>query len=264
MTAVRRQLVTARVAANEPLGAGFHLLRLGVPDSFDVAAIRPGRFVMLRGPWRLHPLLPRAFSILDGRPGELEILIKVVGRGTRLLAELAPGEAVTVLGPLGNAFPWPVAGERQLLVGGGSGIPPLALQASRALQAGLAGQVEVIYGGRAADELVLRARLKALGVTLHLCTDDGSLGRRGLVTGVLAERIERPGIERVLACGPLPMLRAVGDLCRERSVSCHLSLESEMACGVGLCRGCAVARPGGGFRCTCLEGPVMRADEVEL
>jgi dihydroorotate dehydrogenase electron transfer subunit len=211
-------------------------------------------------------MLPRAFSILDAAPGRLEILNKVVGRGTALLASLPAGAAVTVLGPLGRSFPGTTADAVDLLLGGGSGIPPLCLQAQRAEARGLGGQVEVIYGGRQRADLALLGRLEGLDVRIFPCTEDGSHGAKGRVTDVLLERLaHREKGARVLACGPLPMLRAVGALCRERGVPCWLSLETEMACGVGICRGCMVRRAREpGYLCTCLEGPVVSAEEVVL
>lgn len=258
--------VTATILRNADLGGLCRHLVLALPDTFPAAEVQPGQFLMVRGPWGHHPMLPRAFSILEAVPGRLEILNKVVGRGTALLAGLPEGATVTVLGPLGRPFPPSTAQAVDLLLGGGSGIPPLALQAARARAAGLGERVEVIYGGRRREDLPLLARLEALGVALHACTEDGSHGTRGRVTDVLLERLPAlGGAARVLACGPLPMLRAVSALCRERGVPCWLSLETEMACGVGICRGCMVHRAGDpGYLCTCLEGPVVRAEEVSL
>jgi len=258
------QFEPATVIANEDLGAGCRLLRLGVSDAFPTDSILPGQFVMLRGPWSQHPMLPRAFSVLAASTHELEIMLKVVGRGTRLLAALDPDQTVTVLGPLGKPFPAPAPGLRDVCVGGGSGIPPLALHALRAQRAGH-DAVEVIYGGRSAADLVLLDRLNNAEINVHPCTEDGSLGTHGRVTDVLIERLDTEAPVRVLACGPTPMLKAVAKLCKDRDVTCLLSLETEMACGLGICRGCTVARRDGkGYLCTCIEGPVFNAEEVVL
>ncbi|MFH2010882.1 MAG: dihydroorotate dehydrogenase electron transfer subunit [bacterium] len=258
----------ATVVTNEDLGAGNRLLTLGLSGAFPTESILPGQFVMVRGPWSHHPMLPRAFSVLAASPRKLELLIKVVGRGTRLLAALDPGEKVTVLGPLGKPFPSPEPGLRELCVGGGSGIPPLALHALRAQREGH-DTTELIYGGRSAADLVLLPRIRAAGLDVYPCTEDGSLGAQGRVTDVLVERLDtsQPSASpaRVLACGPTPMLRAVAKLCRDRGVTCLLSLETEMACGLGICRGCMVERRDGeGYLCTCVDGPVFHAEEVVL
>jgi len=261
MSSTNVAFVPALVSSNEDLGADCRLVRLAVPEELDASAVQPGQFVMVRGPWARHPVLPRAFSVLDTAPDQLELLVKVVGRGTRLIAGLGRGAPVTVLGPLGRPFPPPTPGVRDLLAGGGSGIPPLVLHALRA-PAGTA--VEVLYGGRSAADLVLAERITAAGLSLHRCTEDGSAGLKGRVTELLEARLDDPGAHRVLACGPTPMLKAVVALCRSRGVACWLSLETEMACGIGICRGCSVAHPAGGWRCTCTDGPVFEAGEVVL
>lgn len=257
--------VSAEVLRNEDLGADCRLLRLAVPSELDAPAVQPGQFVMLRGDWARHPMLPRAFSVLDTAPNQLEILVKVVGRGTRLLAELTEGVSVTVLGPLGRPFPTSTPGVRDLAVGGGSGIPPLYLHA---LRASADSTVELLYGGRSAADLVLADRITAAGLSLQCCTEDGSAGEQGRVTDLLEAQLDgargRTGPWRVLACGPTPMLKAVVALCKARGVTCWISLETEMACGIGICRGCSVAHPEGGWRCTCLDGAVFEAGEVVL
>ncbi len=260
-----RDFVRAEVRRNEDLGAQCHLLELQVPESFPTATVRAGQFVMLRGPWDTHPMLPRAFSILEAMPGRLRLLNKVVGRGTRRVASLTEGEWVTVLGPLGTPFPAPRPGVPQILVGGGSGIPPLYLQARQARQADPQAAVEILYGGRTAADLVLLSRVESLGVPVQACTDDGSRGVKGQVTAALQPRLDALPEAEVLACGPLPMLRAIQTQCRTRGHRCLISLETEMACGVGICRGCMVRRADGeGYLCTCLDGPVVLGQEVEL
>ncbi len=261
VTPSQTSFVTARLGSNEDLGGGCRLLALVLPEQLPAWDVEPGQFVMLRGDWGLHPLLPRAFSVLSAGSGRLEILVKVVGRGTRLLAGQAPGSTMTVLGPLGRPFPAPASGVKDLLVAGGSGIGPLFFYGLRAAPGS---DLELLYGGRSGGDLVLAARAAAAGLRLHLCTEDGSAGSRGMVTDLLGERLDGSGPMRVLACGPTPMLRAVVELCGARGVECWVSLETEMACGVGLCRGCSVAHPEGGWRCTCLDGAVFRAEEVLL
>lgn len=261
-----RRFFTATVVTNQDLGGRCKHLVLALPEPAGIMEVEPGQFVMLRGPWGHHPMLPRAFSVLDIAAGQMEILIKVVGRGTALLAALPSGAPVTVLGPLGSGFPPTAPDVVDLLLGGGSGIPPLHLQAKRAAAQGTGGQVELIYGGRSRSDLVLLPRLEALGVPVFPCTEDGSHGVSGQVTDVLKSRLAaHQGAVRVLACGPRPMLRAVGVVCAERGVPCLVSLETEMACGLGICRGCTVPRARAeGYLCTCLEGPVVNAEEVIL
>ena len=150
----RRMQLTAQVTENRRLGPGSFVLRLSGCQALGEA--RPGQFVMLRGAWGRNPLLPRAFSILRTLPdGGCEILVKAVGRGTRLLAALEAGQPLALLGPLGHAFPAPAPGRLDLLVAGGVGLAPLLWHAERAQAAGA--QVELFYGARsAADSGVAR------------------------------------------------------------------------------------------------------------
>jgi dihydroorotate dehydrogenase electron transfer subunit len=252
----------ARVVAREDLAPGYFILRLDGCQA--LAGAQPGQFVMVRGDWGRDPLLPRAISLLDARPdGTAALLIKAVGRGTGLLGRLAAGARLKVLGPLGTAFPGPAAGRRDLLVAGGCGIPPIYLQASRAAAAGLAASVEVFLGGRTAQDLPCAAEIERLGVRLHLTTDDGSCGVRGLVTSALERRLDEVGgTPTLMACGPDPMLQAVARIARARALPCHVSLEAGMACGMGACLGCAVPARSRPFVYVCRDGPVFDAAEV--
>lgn len=252
----------ASVAAVEQLGA-YTLLRLADPGGPRPA---PGQFAMLAavagwgGGADERPLLARAISYARARPGEAEFLLEDVGPGTRRLCGLGEGEEVWMLGPLGRGFTGPADGRRALLVGGGVGIAPLAILAD-ALAAEPAG------GPAPLALLGFRDGSRAAGAGLfegaRIATDDGSEGRRGLVTELLAEELDRDGHAVVYSCGPAPMLEGVRALCAERAVPAQLALEAAMACGFGACFGCVVARRGGGYLRVCVDGPVVDADELE-
>ncbi|MDC0671715.1 dihydroorotate dehydrogenase electron transfer subunit [Nannocystis radixulma] len=257
-----------RVEANRRLSGGYFLLELAAAEATPVAAAIPGQFVMLRGEWGRELLNPRAFSILDAPDDRrFSILAKAYGEGTRRLKLVEPGDRLVTTGPLGVAFPRPAPGVRDLLVAGGVGLPPLHFYARMAHRAGLSGHVEMHYGGRNRDDLVLLEDLEAWNVATHFATEDGSAGVRGYVTAALAPRLDVAAREgeavRVLACGPTPMLAAVRRLVLERGVQAHLCLEENMACGFGVCLGCAVpvygAKP---YRYCCTDGPVFDAREV--
>src|SRR6478752_3103400 len=172
----------ARVAENRTLGAGYFVLRLA--GCAELSGARPGQFVMIRGAWGRDPLLPRAFSLMSVAPaaGTADVLAKTVGRGTALLERALPGAEIDVLGPLGTSFPEPRADTVDLLVAGGVGLPPMYMQGELAAQRQLAGQCEVLYGGRGARDLVLLDEMRAMGLGLWLTTEDGSAGAKGLVT----------------------------------------------------------------------------------
>ena len=215
---------------------------------------RPGQFAMINldpDGARLDPLLPRPMSIFRADGERVEFRFRVVGKGTRLLAELVEGTRIGVLGPLGNGYPEPEG--RAVLVGGGTGIASLY---------GLAGQcsadARVLLGGRRREEVLALEDFQALPVELQVATDDGSCGHHGLVTDLL----ELAAGEEVFACGPAPMMRVASEKAREAGLRCWVSLESNMACGFGICLGCAVETRGG-FRYVCTDGPVFDAQSVE-
>lgn len=264
----------ARVVGNASLRGGYFVLSLrslhDAAGPAPLAHVVPGQFVMLRGAWGRDPINPRAFSVLDARAdGTFAVMLKAHGRGTARLCAMHEGEELTVTGPLGRGtFPPPAAdGPVQLLVAGGVGLPPLHLQARRAAAAGLGARVELLYGGRDADDLVLLADFERWSIRTHLATEDGSAGDTGFVTVPLRRRLDQAAAARepvaILACGPTPMLRAVRHLGLEHRVPTALCLEEEMACGFGVCLGCAVpvygARP---YEYCCTEGPVFDARRV--
>lgn len=258
----------ARIEANRRLGGGYFALDIVAAAPTPVAEATPGQFVMVRGAWGRELLNPRAFSILDVTgPASFSLLLKAYGEGTRRLRAARPGDPVTVTGPLGLGFTPAAPGVRDLLVAGGVGLPPLHFHARLAARAGLTGQVEMYYGGRDASDLVLLDDLAAWDVSTHLATEDGSRGARGYVTAALAPRLAaaaRAGeAVRVLACGPTPMLKSVRKLGLEHRVPTFLCLEENMACGFGVCLGCAVPVYGGKpYRYCCTDGPVFDAREV--
>lgn len=218
---------------------------------------RPGQFYMLSAAegWAGgddgRPFLPRAFSVMRARPGELHFLLEDVGPGTHRLCELQPGDELLLLGPLGVGFRAPRPGREPLLVGGGVGIAPLAIW-----QDHLGAQVPARLGFRDAT----RAEGAALLSNALVATDDGSVGHHGLVTELLERELEtRGGGLEIYACGPEPMLGAVRRLCAEHTTPAQLALESGMACGYGACFGCVVPTRRGYLR-LCLDGPVLDAE----
>jgi dihydroorotate dehydrogenase electron transfer subunit len=245
---------SATVLENRSLGRGGFLLRLGGCEA--LAGAKPGQFLMLRGEWGRDPLLPRAFSILRTLPsGQCELLLKAVGRGTRLLELVEAGGRLQVLGPLGRAFPEPAPG--QILVAGGVGLAPLLWHAQVAHQAKI--PTLMCYGARSAADLVLVDQIPGEVV---LTTEDGSRGLHGRVTAA----VEKAAGDTILTCGPNPMMKAVAEIARARGLACWVSVEGEMACGIGACLGCAYPtvnepRP---FHYACVDGPVFDANKIVM
>jgi dihydroorotate dehydrogenase electron transfer subunit len=257
------------VVRNRRLGGDYCVLELESDAPNSVGTARPGQFVMLRGTWGRDLLSPRAFSVLHAADDRrFSVLLRIVGRGTGRLAATRLDDLVTVTGPLGTPFPppSPEAGV-QLLVAGGVGLPPLHMQARVAAATVGAPAVELMYGARTSDDLVLLDDFETWGVSVELTTEDGSRGTTGLVTEVLQRRVARAQetgeCVSILACGPEPMLRAVRRIGLAADLSTHLSLEAAMACGFGVCLGCAVPVYGDKpYRYCCTDGPVFDAREV--
>jgi dihydroorotate dehydrogenase electron transfer subunit len=253
---------------------------LALRPSFELPPVRASRFFMLRRKDRLSPLIPRPFSIYRQRAGLLEFLIKVMGRGTRALASSRAGDALALIGPLGNG--WPAlegGGAPWVMLAGGVGSAPFFMGIEQAL-AGMDGkrpargdELVLLYGAARRGLLYDLERFRALGARVHTATDDGTDGFRGNVLQLLAElqrRGELPREVRLLACGPHPMLVAVERLARAQNLAAWLSLETLMGCGVGICNGCPVATRAEGSmgswpnaKC-CVEGPVFPVEAVTL
>jgi dihydroorotate dehydrogenase electron transfer subunit len=257
--------VEAEVLENPCEGGANHRLRLGVPGW---PGFSPGQFLMLSpGPLgaapRSDPLLPRPMAVYRQRRvaggAEVEVLYKRVGRGTALLAAARPGERVALMGPLGRPFSPPQPGERALLVAGGTGIASVYELAAR-LPAGAGSRV--LLGARSADDLMAVEDFAALEPELELATEDGSRGHRGLVTDLLERALRAPGPAQVYACGPTPMMRRCAELAAGAGRVCQVSLENHMACGFGVCLGCAAPRSAGGFALVCRDGPTFDARDV--
>jgi dihydroorotate dehydrogenase electron transfer subunit len=256
----------APLVAKETLGGAYVLLTFRHPEV--AAQARAGQFVMIKAGSSAEPPLRRPFSILDIDPaaGTFRIFLKVIGGGTRALADLREGEVAQCLGPLGTPFEPPAPDREALLVAGGYGIAPFHLFCRELRTAGRTARV--FHGGRTAGDLQLGDAFDALGVPLVAATDDGTLGHHGRVTEPLDAHLgTHGGAFEVYACGPDPMLHAVARVAARRAVPAQVSLDPWMGCGVGTCLGCVVwmqsavdARPH--YRCACTEGPVFDAREV--
>ncbi len=259
-----------RVADRCELAAGVILLGLEAPEL--VRATRPGQYVMAIPP--TGESAATALGIYEAQGARASLLFFPTGKRTHELAALRPGERLDVVGPLGNGFDLSGVPPHVAIVAGGVGIASVLLAAQALLHAGA--RVELYYGARTAELLVDARRFEDAGCELVLATDDGSRGHRGFVTELLERR---PAAETILACGPSPMLRAVGRIASELGIPAQLSLEETFACGVGGCWGCVVpllrssaqapsfppASRGGSdvvYARVCKEGPVFRNDEL--
>ena len=290
------------VVENRPLTGGHFLLSLDAPR--QAQATRPGQFAMVRMLGRSDVLLRRPMSIYDVTPrvtaeskdGErkksgalllrqgklrpaqphmqpeiLQLLYKVVGRGTRRMAELKPRDRVGLLAPLGHGFFEEEYLERAqdadeiLHVAGGIGIAALLLPARELAHIGL--RQRLFFGGRTKDDLVGLEKFVSLIEQSVLATENGSQGHRGFVTGPLESFLQRGRKKKFLlmVCGPWAMLDATVKLANKFGHPCLLSMENRMGCGLGVCLGCCIRVNGtghGAYQRVCTEGPVFWAEKI--
>ena len=251
-----------KVVSHEDIGSGYRCLVLEAPQM--VAELVPGEFVHVKVPALEPSALRRPFSVFDAADGQVTVLYKTVGRGTAALNGVQPGDELSVLGPLGHGFPLKCDGEA-LLVGGGYGVAPLHFLAKKFAQAAGLPRPKLFIGGRTSADLLALDRFEKLGVEVHVATNDGSAGTRGLVTDplddLLANLRNRGTKFELFACGPDPMLKAVAMRATGTGMKGWISMDRHMICGVGACYACIQKTVRGNSRC-CIEGPVFEAKDL--
>ena len=236
---------TYQIQENKQIAQGIYSMTLRGETSVFTA---PGQFLNIR----LDGFyLRRPISVCDWDSSGVTILYRVVGGGTAALSRLQPGARLDVLAGLGNGFTVQNIPDRPTLVGGGIGVPPLYGLAKRLIHAGK--RPAVVLGFKSAAEAFYEPQFRALGVSVHIATEYGSLGTKGFVTALMPE----PAAPYVCACGPEPMLKAV----YHRSLDGQFSFEARMACGFGACMGCSCETKYG-YKRICKDGPVLERGEI--
>ncbi len=265
----------ATVLSNAEVSPGYFRMRLHAPGQSTDSV--PGQFLMVRVRDSIDPLLRRPFGIFDiteaeseyageGKQTCLDLLYKVVGKGTRLLATLHHGDYLDLVGPLGRGFTADETTDEQILVGGGVGLAPLYYLARKMVREKR--RIRLFAGGRNRDDILCITEFERLGVETYVATDDGTLGEQGLVTEVMERYVMKgPGSKAIYACGPFPMLKAVALFAARAGIPCQVSLEAYMACGVGACLGCVIkgrlhTDENPDYRCVCKDGPVFDSREL--
>ncbi len=258
--------------------------RLRLPCPSIAAKILPGQFLMLRLPGTNDPLLGRPLALYDtyraasGQPQGVDIVYQAIGRMTRRLAGIKVGDRLEVWGPLGNGFP-PTETGHLIMVAGGIGQTPFLALARHYLGLGEYGQpplvvpraqrVTLCYGLRTAAFMAGVDDFRRLGVDVSISTDDGSAGHRGTVIELVPPLVDASSCAcRIVTCGPEKMLHATSDMAARMGLSCQVSLERPMACGIGICFSCVkkIRDPQGewDYRRICVEGPIFNAADVEF
>ncbi len=248
------------IISNKVVGEGYY--RMALRSRRLVKEALPGQFVHIRVGSGYEPLLRRPISIhsLDDKE-TFSILYEVVGSGTEELARKKAANTIDVIGPAGNGFEFYEGKKRLILVGGGIGVAPLLFAAQEGLRRRM--DITMLIGAKDRDRLLCVADFKTLGCAVETSTDDGSAGRQGYVTDLLEEAMVGGGAgpASIFACGPKPMMRRAAVTAGLYEVPCQVSLEESMACGIGMCLGCAVMTIEG-YKRVCADGPVFAAREI--
>jgi dihydroorotate dehydrogenase electron transfer subunit len=248
----------------------YYKIGLECPQGYQHA--RAGQFVMIHLIGQTDVLLGRPFSIHrlvyqgDYVQG-IELLYKIVGEGTRRMAALKAGEALDVLGPLGQGFRIKSGWDHIYMVAGGIGVAPMIFL-SETLHRVKEGRLrqKLYLGGRSKGDLLCVDAFEALAVEVQSSTDDGSAGHHGLVTEALQKDLPNTLPDVIFACGPIPMLRGVAGIAADHQIACQVSLEAMMACGMGACLGCACEGRDleDRYLHVCMDGPVFDAERLRL
>jgi dihydroorotate dehydrogenase electron transfer subunit len=256
------------IFSSDSLNRKVFRLKISSPDIAEKAL--PGNFCHLRVNQTYSPLLRRAFSFhkVEKDKNSFELLIKVVGPGTELLSRKNPGEKIDLLAPLGNSFTIPKKNEDMVLLGGGMGIAPLFYLIDFLLKKKYNPEkITLFFGVKKKEELILIEELVSSGIKLHITTEDGSAGYKGLITSLFYQELKEKRViiknTKFYACGPNPMLKEVSSISRRLNLNCQVSLENHMPCGIGACLGCVVNTVKG-YKRVCKDGPVFDAREVIL
>lgn len=256
----QKRISDFRVIENRHLSPAYSLLFLG-PETGALreSEIMPGQFAQLLPPGN-STLLRRPISIcnVDESGNQLWILVRKAGKGTEAIASAQRGDIINLIYPLGKGFSLPADNEdAPLLIGGGVGVAPLLYLGRKLREKGIT--PDFLIGAKTANDLLLKDELSEIG-NVHFTTDDGSFGVKGLVTCHPAIKHNR---SRIYCCGPLPMMKAVGEIARSRQIDCEVSLENVMGCGIGACLCCVEKTSDRGNVCVCSEGPVFNLTELQ-
>ncbi len=245
------------IVHKQALAKDVYSLTVLCPEIAEIAC--PGQFVHI---------LPKGFGLrrpisiagIDKKKGTLRIVFVIKHQGTQAIADLNQGDYLDMIAPLGHGFTLLPDAEHVVLVGGGIGVPPMLPLAEYYGE-----KAAAVSGFRTFQQVILQEDLQAYGAQTICCTEDGSAGDvKGFVTAPL-EQLLSEGVDAVFACGSIPMLRAVAEICMRNQTYCEVSLEERMACGVGACLGCACKIKKDGqeeFLHVCKNGPVFKAEEV--
>ncbi len=246
------------VVENTPLNSTNFLIKLKAKS--QLPEVWPGQFVNIEIKGTNDVFLRRPFSIfeVDYSENTLSLIIKILGRGSKKLTEITVGEKCNIVFPLGKGFTIPKSGERVLLIGGGSGVAPMLFLAK---VCGLNPEnVNLLLGARTKEDHIDVNKYAKYG-NLHFASEDGSLGEKGFVTQhSVFSNLKK--FDRIYACGPDAMMKAIAKVAKAANVFCEVSLENLMACGFGVCL-CCIEPTTDGNKTVCKDGPVFNINDLK-
>ncbi|MFN3135185.1 MAG: dihydroorotate dehydrogenase electron transfer subunit [Candidatus Kryptonium sp.] len=247
------------VLLNEPVAENIYRIEFSSPEISAVS--KPGQFINVKVSENFDPLLRRPFSIYNIIDDRIQIIFNVVGKATKILSNIKVGEKIDIIGPLGNGFNVDGDFDTALIVAGGLGIAPFPFL-TKILKEKSKNIISFV-GAKTKSQLVLDGF-----VNVNIATDDGSYGYKGTVVELFKSNINDDIVNystsKVFACGPIPMLKALIDLCERLNLNCEVSVETPMACGTGLCQGCAVKTKDGKYKLACKDGPIFNSKDILL
>lgn len=234
----------------------YFVMILEAPEKLQ--EILPGQFVEIKVPSAQNTFLRRPFSIhdVDYRDNTMSILVQIVGEGSRTLSYIEEGDYINMLYPLGNSFSMPDKKDNVLLIGGGCGIAPLLYTAKHFNEAGIT--PTILIGGRSKQNILRIDEYEKYG-EVKIITEDNTVGEKGMVTDHSVWEKEK--FDKIVTCGPEPMMKAIAKKAQEKNIDCEVSLENTMACGIGACL-CCVTETTEGHKCVCTEGPVFNVKDL--
>jgi dihydroorotate dehydrogenase electron transfer subunit len=259
-----------KVASNEKLCPKFY--RLSIDAEPIVKKVLPGQFIHIRTNAGLEPFFRRPFSVYRAKK-HVEVFYEVIGPGTKIMSQMAKGDDIDVLGPVGTPFSLPSRGtEHVVMIAGGIGIAPFLILSDvlrrerRSWSVGQGGtsrplELILLYGGRTRGHVYPMKEFKENGCKVHIATDDGSVGTKGRVSNLFSHIPTDCRTTFIYTCGPAPMMASVQAFAQKYKLKGEAACEEVMACALGACLGCSI-KTTKGYKTVCCDGPVFNLQEV--
>ncbi len=248
-----------KVVKNKVLNASTSLIK--IQSASVLPEIKPGQFVNIEIPDLREVFLRRPFSVfdVDYTNNTISMLIKILGRGSKQLTQVKEGSTLNLVFPLGKGFSFPEKHDKILLIGGGSGVAPMLFLAKECCVPSK--NIDILLGAKTKKDHI-EVNDYAQYANLHYASEDGSLGEKGFVTQHSVFTTNLKGYNKIYACGPDGMMRAIAKEAKAAGVFCEVSLENLMACGIGVCL-CCIEPTHKGNQCVCSEGPVFNINDLK-